>query len=132
YVSAEGGEIFFDSYNGMRIYAQFDAIIQDGFMKPNGIIASTTYNIVDSYDIYPYTGRLGVIIYIIDQGSTPEEIGCLYDFFNYWKSEGAFLERYSVGISIVENHTRLYYINYSKEADFPSEAEFYAAFEPGP
>ena len=128
YVSAEGGEIFFDSYNGMRLIAEFDAIIQDGFMNPNGIIAKTTYTFVDSSDMYPYTGDLGVTIRIFDQGSTPEEIGCLYDFYNYWQSEADFLRDYLVHIYIVENQGTTYHGAFVKESNYTSEAEFYADF----
>lgn len=74
FVSARFGQMVLDGYSGARAIAQFDKIIQDGFMKPNGIIAKTTYTFVDSYDMYPYTGDLGVTIRIFDQGSTPEEI----------------------------------------------------------
>ena len=131
-VGAKHGEISFDNYSGMRVYTQIDKIVQDGFMKPNGIIAKTTYTFVDSYDMYPYTGDLGVRVTIIDQGSTPEEIGCLYDFYNYWQSEADYLRDYLVHIDIIDNQKITYSFGFAKESNYTSEAEFYAAFEPGP
>lgn len=100
-ISAEFGKIVVDGYCGARALAQFDKIIQDGFLKPRGITAYTDYNFVDNYyEIYPYTGGLSVRITILDQGTTPREVGWLYDFYKYWKKEGEFL-RHTLLVSIL-------------------------------
>ena len=128
FVSAQFGQVVLDGYSGARAIAQFDKIIQDGFFKPRGINVRVDYWFSDSYDIHPYTGDLGVTIRIFDQGSTPEEIGCLYDFYNYWQSEADFLRDYLVHIDIVENQKTTYRGAFVKESNYTSESEFYADF----
>lgn len=128
-ITAEGGKILVDGYYGARAIAQFDKIIQDGFLKPRGITAYTSYNFADNYyEIYPYTGRLDVQITIWDQGSTPKEVGWLYDFYKYWKREGEFLTKYSVSIHVVLNNETSYHIIYNNMKEFYDESTFYAAF----
>lgn len=128
-ITAEGGKILVDGYCGARAIAQFDKIIQDGFLKPRGITAYTGYRFVDNYyEIYPYTGGLGVELTIFDQGSTPQEVGWLYDFYKYWKEEGAFLTLYGVRITIATNETRMCHIDYDNDSVFSNAKEFYAAF----
>lgn len=131
-ISAEFGKIVVDGYCGARAIAQFDKIIQDGFMLPRGIDAYTRYGFVDNYyELYPYTGGLSVRITIPDQGTTPQEVGWLYDFYNYWKNEGAFLTEYGVQIDISADNQRMYHINYINGDEFSNESAFYAAFKIG-
>ena len=131
-ISAEFGKIVVDGYCGARAIAQFDKIIQDGFLKPRGITAYTDYSFVDNYyEIYPYTGGLSVRITIWDQGTTPREVGWLYDFYKYWKNEGEFLRLYSVRIDIVADKQRMCHIDYREFDDFPNEEKFYSAFNVG-
>lgn len=131
-VTAERGEILIDGYPKARAIAQFDEIIQDGFLKPRGITAYTHYRFVDNYyEIYPYTGGLEVDLTIWDQGSTPKEMGWLYDFYKYWKKEGEFLRLYSVSIDIVADEQRMCHIDYREFDNFPDEEKFYSAFKVG-
>lgn len=74
---------------------------------------------------------LVVEITIIDQGSTPQEVGWLYDFYTYRKMEGAFLTGYSVEIIIDINDDVSCHINFNNEKEFSNEDEFYAAFKAG-
>ncbi len=128
-ITAERGKILVDGYCGARAIAQFDKIIQENFLEPRGISAQTDYIFADNYyKIYPYTGSLGVIINSIDQGSTPQEVGWFYDFYKYWKKEGAFLTSYSVHLHIVTDHQSMYHLNYDDNSEFPDEAAFYSAF----
>lgn len=132
-ITAEGGKILVDGYYGARAIAQFDKIIQDEFLKPRGITAYTSYIFADNYyEIYPYTGRLDIQITIRDQGSTPQEVEWLYDFYKYWKKAGEFLTKYSVCIDIVLNDETVYHINYNYTTEFSNKTAFYAAFKPGP
>lgn len=133
-VSAEYGKVVRDNYSRDRATAQFDKIIQDGFLKPRGIEATgAAYRFSDDYvKIYPYNGGLSVTLSVLDQGSTPEEIIWLYDFYMYWKEEGAFLTEYTVCIRIVEKGETLYHIYYDDTDNFSDESEFYAAFKIGP
>lgn len=128
-IIAKGGDILADGYPKARVCKQFDKIIQDGFLKPRGIVAQTEYNFSDNYDeIYPYTGGLGVILRVSNQGTTPQEIGWLYDFYKYWKENADFLKSYSVYIEIwidKDHHT----MRYDKSDTFASEREFYAIFK---
>lgn len=131
YISARDGKVAIDGYPKARATAQIDEIIQDGFLKPRNITASTDYNFRDSYrETYPYTGGLGVEISIIDQGSTPQEIGWLYDFYEFWKKEGAFLKEYRVDILIFENHNEKAHIIYFSDSTFADETELYSALIP--
>ena len=131
-ISAEYGEIVEDNYPKARACAQFDKIIKDGFLKPRGITAYTNYGFVDNYhEIYPYTGGLAVELTIWDQGSTPQEIDWLYDFYKYWKKEGEFLRLYSVSIDIVADEKRMCHIDYREFDNFPNEENFYSAFKIG-
>lgn len=131
-ISAEFGKIIVDGYCGARAIAQFDQIIQDGFLKPRGITAYTHYRFVDNYyEIYPYTGGLVVRLTVRDQGTAPQEVGWLYDFYNYWRKEADFLTEYGVNISIVENRETIYHINFDDKSCFSNESAFYAAFEKG-
>ena len=130
YITAEGGKILLDGYKGARAIAQFDEIIQDGFMKPRGITAQSTYWFSDAIpNDSPYTGGLGLAIGVYDQGSTPQEVGWLYDFYEYWKAEGEFLKSYSVSLGIIVNHNRKYHIDYGKNSEYASEEDFYNAFK---
>ncbi len=128
-IIAENGKIIADGYPKARACKQFDEIIQDGFLKPRGIEVQTGYNYSDDYyEIYPYTGGLGVTVRIRDQGATPQEIGWLYDFYKYWKESADFLKSYSVYIDIVtgdEHHA----MRYNKSSEFATAEEFYAIFE---
>lgn len=131
-ITAEGGKILADGYCGARAIAQFDKIIRDGFLKPRGITAYTSYRFQDNYyEIYPYTGGLSVRITIWDQGLTPEEVGWLYDFYKYWRSEGDFLTSYSVRIDIVANDDVVYHIDYLNDDEYSDETAFYSAFKAG-
>lgn len=130
-IIAELGKIITDDYPKARACAQFDKIIQDGFLKPQGIVAQIDYRFSDNYEIYPYTGALTIKIKSIDQGSTPREVGWLYDFYKYWKNKGSFLSRYSVNINIISHNQQVYHIQYNDNADFPNEDSFYAAFKTG-
>lgn len=129
-ITAEGGKILVDGYCGARAIAQFDKIIQAGFFEPREIEAHTDYRFIDNYyELYPYTGELVVWISIADQGSTPREVGCLYDFYQYWHNEGAFLKGYDVGIRILQNDKTIYHIYYKSESPMLNENEFYSSFE---
>lgn len=132
-IIAEAGEIITDEYPKARACAQFDKIIQDGFLKPRGITANTHYMFADSYrESYPYTGGLVVGITVVNQGTTPQDVGWLYDFYKYWRSEGNFLTKYRVRIDIVKNDDVTYHSNYSDKEEFSDESDFYSAFKAGP
>lgn len=131
-ITAESGDILIDGYYGARAIRQFDIIIQDNFLKPRGINAYTSYQFVDDYyELYPYNGGLMVTLTIFDQGSSPQEVGWLYDFYKYWKKEGEFLRLYSVDIDIIVDKQRMCHINYLNDDDFSDEKKFYAAFNEG-
>lgn len=128
-IYARGGKITIDDYSRIRANAQFDKIIRDDFFEPRGIEVQTAYNYSDDYyEIYPYTGGLGVTVRIRDQGATPREIGCLYNFYKYWKENADFLKSYSVYIDIVADNEH-HAMRYNKSSDFTTEEEFYAIFE---
>lgn len=128
-ITAEGGKILVDGYCGARAIAQFDKIIQAGFFEPREIDAHTIYNFMDNYkEMFPYTGGLVVIIYVDDQGSTPREAGWLYDFYQYWHNEGAFLKSYDVWIKNFENGKAKYYVDFKDRDPFLNEDEFYSSF----
>ncbi|MBD5128848.1 MAG: hypothetical protein HDT43_02825 [Ruminococcaceae bacterium] len=129
-ITAEGGKILVDGYCGARAIAQFDKIIQTGFFEPREIEARTNYNFIDNYyELYPYTGGLVVMISVADQGSTPREVGWLYDFYKYWQNEASFLKSYDVWIYIVENHKTIYYVDFKDRDPLLNENEFYSSFE---
>lgn len=131
-ITAEGGKIITDGYYGARAIAQFDKIIQDGFLKPRGAKATVVYGFVDGYrKSYPYTGRLSIGIEVFNRDITPREVGWFYDFYKYWKNEGAFLAGYGVEIRISLNKEITYHIHYDNNSEFPNEDSFYAAFETG-
>lgn len=128
-IIAEAGKILTDNYPKARACKQFDTIIQTGFFELREIEARTDYSFVDNYyESYPYTGELVIWISIADQGSTPREVGCLYDFYLYWQNEGTFLKGYDVGIKIIENNKSIYKVYYKSESPMLSENEFYNSF----
>ena len=131
-VTAKHGEVLFDGFKSARIMSQFDSIIQDGFMKPNGIIAKIDYFFRDGYDTYPYTGYLGVTLTVCDPALTPQEVEWFYDFYKYWEANADYLENYHVKILVMENDQSKFYISYYKDTQFADEYEFYSAFKPGP
>lgn len=127
-IFAKGGEVIIDNYPKEKSIAKFEEIIQDGFLKPRGIVAQTQYRFLDNYETYPYTGGLSVTLRISNQGATPQEIGWLYDFYIYWKKNSTFLKSYRVYIDIVtdnDHHT----IRYLNTSEFATEEEFYAIFK---
>lgn len=130
WITAEGGKILLDGYCGARAIAQFDTIIQDVFFEPRQIKARTSYHFIDNYkEMYPYTGGLVVRIYVADQGSTPREVGWLFDFYQYWQNEGAFLKSFDVWIYIVENDKTVYFVDFKDRDPLLNENEFYSSFE---
>lgn len=129
-VTAEHGRLVWDGYPEARVCAQFDKIIQDGFFKPRGIHENAHYSFGDNYkEIYPYTGSLSIYIQVNDQGSTAREVGWLYDFYEFWKVEGAFLKDYRVDIDIYEDKKEKSHITYYNDSKFANEDEFYSAFK---
>lgn len=129
-IIAEAGKILTDNYPKARACKQFDTIIQDGFFEPREIGARINYNFIDDYkEMYPYTGGLVVLISVADQGSTPREAGWLYDFYQYWRNEGAFLKSYDVWINILEDDNVIYFVDFKDEEPLLNENEFYNSFE---
>lgn len=127
-IFAIGGEVVIDNYPKERSILEFDEIIQEGFLKPRGIKAQTQYRFFDDYELYPYTGGLGVTLRICNQGTTPREIGWLYDFYQHWKENADFLKSYRVNIDIVTGGDNCA-IRYDKSSEFATEEEFYAKFK---
>ena len=128
-IAAKNGKITSDGYYKARVIAQFDKIIQDGFLKPRNIISSIHYSFMDDYTTtYPYTGVLYVELRAVNQGSTPQEVGWLYDFYKYWKREGAFLKDYQLNIYIYEDIVKRSYLVIKRDSEFSNEDEFYSAF----
>lgn len=128
-IFARGGKITIDDYPRIRANSQFDKIIQDGFFKPRGIDVQTQYHFSDDYyKLYPYTGGLGVTLRIYDQGSTPQELGWIYDFYKYWRDNATFLKSYSISIEIVVNQD-YHEIMYNDTDIFFSEDELYGLFK---
>lgn len=131
-INARDGQIDYDGYWDAKVIAQFNNIIQDGFLKPRGIDETVHYRFKDNYkEIYPYTGSLGIYIQVNDQGSTAREVGWLYDFYMFWKKEGAFLKDYRVDIDIYEGYDKKSYIIYYNDSEFINESDFYSAFKAG-
>lgn len=129
-ITAEAGEILVDGYYGARVNAQFDRIVQDGFFKPRGITVQTIYGFSENYyEEYPYTGGLGVTVRVRDQGTTPQEIGWLYDFYKYWSKNGAFLDSYSVFIDIMVDNINLHEVRFTDSDVFTSAEDFYTIFK---
>ena len=129
-VVAKYGSVVADGYPNARACAQFDKIIQDGFLKPQGIDETVHYSFGDDYEeVYPYTGSLSIYIQVNDQGSTAREVGWLYEFYEFWKVEGAFLKDYRVDIDIYEDKKEKSHITYYNDSKFANEDEFYSAFK---
>lgn len=128
-IAAQDGKISRDGYHEARATAQFDKIIKDGFLKPRKINSSVTYDFQDNYrETYPYTGSL--YIELRARGSTPQEVGWLYDFYKYWKTAGSFLKEYRVNILIYESDVKVRCaVVIKNDSEFASEDEFYSAFE---
>lgn len=129
-IIAEDGRVLSDGYYKAKAKAQSNRIIDD-FMKASGTVAYTDYTFFGYNGVNTYTGKEFVRISIVDQGSTPQEVGCLYDFYKYWKSNAAFLTEYNVEIRIKSNGETQYRIYYNDEDNFSDEKEFYSAFEAG-
>lgn len=130
-ISAEYGEIVVDGYPKARATAQFDKIIKDGFLKPRKINSSVIYSFQDDYrKTYPYTGSLYVELRVFNQGSTPQEVGWIYDFYKYWKTEGSFLKEYQVNILIYESDVKVRCaVVITNDSEFADKNEFYSAFK---
>lgn len=130
-ILARDGEFVADSYSRVRAEAQFDKIIQDGYLKPKGLSAKIGYSFLDSYnDSYPFTGSLGINMRVESRALSPREVDWLYDFYKYWDSSADYLNNYHLYIGITENNVEKFYIAfYNNEESFNSEDEFYSAFE---
>lgn len=128
-IVAEYGRVSLDGFYEARTKAQFNEIIQDGFLKPRNIVSSIHYSFRDDYtSTYPYTAVLYVELRAVNQGSTPQEVGWLYDFYKYWKREGAFLKDYQLNIYIYEDNVKRSYLVIKRDSEFSNEDEFYSAF----
>ncbi len=131
YIAARDGKVNYDNdnYPEARTTAQFDKIIKDGFLKPRKINSSVIYNFEDDYrETYPYTGSLYIELHA--RGSSPQEVGWLYDFYKYWKTAGSFLKEYRVNILIYESDVKVRCaVVINNDSEFASEDEFYSAFE---
>ncbi|MDE7230507.1 MAG: hypothetical protein K2N56_08520, partial [Oscillospiraceae bacterium] len=130
HVSADDGKIVRDSYPEARATAQFDKIIKDGFLRPRQITSAvSSYTFYDDY-IEPYTGEVTIELDIVGEGVIPQKIEWLYDFYKYWKKEGAFLREYQVYLVIYETNSKEdSYIIIKKDSEFADENEFYSAFK---
>lgn len=130
HIGAEYGKVIFDCYPDAKAIAQFDKIIFEGFLKPRNLNAGVKYTFKDNYEgNSPYIGSLDIDITIIDQGATPQEVGWLYDFYQFWLAEGAFLKEYRIDIYIFENQIEKAHIIYDNEVDFFNEDEFYSTLK---
>lgn len=128
HVGAEYGKVIFDCYPDAKATAQFDKIIFDGFMKPRNLNAGIKYTFKDDYEgNSPYIGGLDIEITIIDQGSTPREVGWIYDFYKFWSNEGDFLKEYRVDIFVYSGNEEKAHLVFFNDSEFADENEFYAA-----
>lgn len=129
-VIAAYGEVISDSYYYRKADTQFDKIIKDGFLKPRNITASLDYSYWDNYKTAaPYTGNLGLEITILEQGATAREVGWIYDFYEFWENEGAFLKDYRVCIRIIQDKEERERIVWNKQTLISDEDEFYSAIK---
>lgn len=127
-ICTQDGQVIIDGYYEARATAQIDNIIEAGFLKPRNIIAGTNYRFHDDYrETYPYTGSLYVELRA--NGATPQEIGWLYDFYMYWKEEGAFFREYQVNFKIYEGGVEKGHMVFRNDSEFANEDEFYSAFK---
>lgn len=133
-ILARDGEFTADSYSRARAQAQFDKIIQDGYLNPRGLSARVGYSFLEPCgDSYPFTGSLGVEMKIESGALSPREVGWLYDFYKYWNSSVDYLNYYHLYIGITENNVEKFYIAfYSSEESFDNEDDFYSAFKSKP
>lgn len=129
-ITAREGDVLVDGYTESVIKLQFDNMINNGFLKIRNVDAMISYFLVDDLpkDQSQYTGVILIDITVSDQGSTPQSVGWLYDFYKYWKGEGEFLAGYSIAISIVVNGKIAYHIDYNSKDEFLDESAFYDAF----
>lgn len=67
---------------------------------------------------------------IVGEGVIPQNVEWLYDFYKYWKKEGAFLRKYRAYLIIYETSSKEdSFILFENDTEFANENEFYSAFK---
>lgn len=107
-VDASNGEVNTDFYNQRKLSAEVEKFVNENFLEPRGIEnvkvgCDFGFNEYDGsvpekwseYNDY-YTVRVS----IHKQGTTPGEVGWIYDFYNFWNENTTFPPEWGMRIAI--------------------------------
>lgn len=94
-VIAFDGEVTRDNYASCKPGFEVEEFIEKEFMEPRGIENVDFYCTFARDDELPsewseYTGRFRVTVKIRGQGTTPQEVGWLWDFYKFWRDNQPF------------------------------------------
>lgn len=95
-VSASDGKITHDTYTRQKLGYEIEEFARKGFLEPRGIENVDFYCTFDlDDDELPsewsaYSDRFWVNINVRGQGTTPQEVGWLWDFYKFWRDNQPF------------------------------------------
>ncbi len=143
-ISARDGELNYDGFPYARATSQIENIIDD-FIELRGLENEDNTKINVHFDllhaktmIYPfddaptedlskYTHRVDVEITIKGEYGSPEDVGWLYDCYQYWISK-CVLQDYSLSFRVVSSDKRFFDSRFYIDSGITSEKEFYSEF----
>ncbi len=106
FVSAYDGRVTTDTYSRHKLSYGIEEFARKGFLEPHGIENVGFYC---SFDLdndklpsnwYRYSGEFDVTIYVRGQGTTPQEVGWLWDFYEFWRDNQQFSSDWSLNFEI--------------------------------
>lgn len=105
-VSASDGKVTRDTYARHKLGHEIKEFVKKDFLEPRGIENVDFYFEFDlDDDKLPsewsnYAGRFKVTVNVLGQGTTPQEVGWLWDFYKFWRDNQRFNSDWSLVFDI--------------------------------
>ena len=135
-VFASHGKVYNDIYSKMKLRYEVSAFINDEFLRPRGIKNVDFYSTFDlDDDELPsewseYNDAFWVTISVRGQGTTPQEVGWLWDCYKFWRDNQPFNPNWNLTFDIYydtnPNACWDSSISIHNTEKFGSKAEWYA------
>lgn len=105
-VRAMGGQIISDTYAKCKLGHEVEEFLKNGFLEPRDIENIDFYFTFDlDDDELPlewseFDGRLGVRISVLGQGRSPQEVGWLWELYQFWRNSQHFSTGWGLSFDI--------------------------------
>lgn len=137
-VRASNGEVCTDFYNPRKLGAEVEEFVNENFLEPRGIknvkvdcdFGFNEYDGSVPEQWLEYKDDYTVRVCIYKQGTTPYEVGWIYDFYNFWNENTTFPPKWSIQFAVFDdaddNLIGKLYASY--KSDFADAEEFYKRY----